>query len=117
MPGTHTTSGPVPMESKAMRPPGRFTHWVSVGWAASLVMALPRSLALASSQKASTSSQRRQGESDSSASPSSVHSPLLALPVGLAQLALEDLAGGGQGQRLDELHRPRRLVAGDPLGA
>src|SRR3954462_7790774 len=36
-----------------------------------------------------------------------------AVPVLLAQLSLEDLAGAGHGQGVDDLHAPRRLVARD----
>src|SRR4051812_39118807 len=43
------------------------------------------------------------------------HHSAVALPVGLAQLAAQDLAGGVAGQDVDEVHRLGRLVAGDPL--
>ena len=38
--------------------------------------------------------------------------PLVALPVGLAQLALEELAAGVARQLVDEIDRARALVAG-----
>ena len=44
---------------------------------------------------------------------SSVHLALLVAPVGLAQFALEDLAGRIARQHVDEVDRLRQLVAGD----
>ena len=48
-------------------------------------------------------------------SPPLMNLPLLAGPVRLAQLALEDLAGRVARQRIDEIDRARHLVAGDTL--
>src|SRR4051812_48269159 len=47
----------------------------------------------------------------------SVDGTLRPAPVRPAQLALEHLARGRQRERVDDVHRAGRLVAGDPVGA